>query len=342
MKKLVVLCLVLILSVSLIACQTQAPATTPATDPAPGNETAPATEGGEDLGTIAFFVKTPNNPFFVTMMEGAQARANELGVQIFFDGPQTETDVAAQVAMVENAIAQGVGAIVIAPTDKTPLIPALVRAHEAGIPVINVDDFIDEDELVAAGGQVLSFIGSDNFAGGQLAGQAMGNHFAGQEDVQIAIIEGMAGVPNSILRVSGFADAIENFPNVEIVFSQPGDWDTQRGYDQATNALTAHPNLSGIFTANDQMALGAFAAAQALGRDDLVIIGYDANEDAVQMVLAGELFGTVAQYPADMGRQGVEAAVAAMRGESVEKNIATLILFINQANAAAQLAGELG
>jgi len=342
MKKLLVLCLVLILSVSLVACQTQPSAPAPATDPASGTEPGSEAEGGGDLGTIAFFVKTPNNPFFVTMMEGAQARANELGVQIILDGPQAETDVAAQVAMVENAIAQGVGAIVIAPTDKTPLIPVLVRAHEAGIPVINVDDFIDKDELEAAGGHVVSFIGSDNFAGGQLAGRAMGEHFADQENVQIAIIEGMAGVPNSILRVTGFEDALSAFPNAEIVFSQPGDWDTQRGYDQATNALTAHPNLNGIFTANDQMALGAFAAAQALGRDDVVIIGYDANDDAVQMVLAGELFGTVAQYPADMGRQGVEAAVAAMRGESVAENIATLILFINQANAAAQLAGELG
>jgi len=299
--------------------------------------------GGDDgLGTIAFFVKTPNNPFFVTMMEGAEARAAELGVEIILDGPQAETDVQAQVAMVENAIAQNVGAIVIAPCDKTPLIPVLVQAHEAGIPVINVDDFIDEGEITAAGGQILAFIGSDNFAGGKLAGEAMGKHFEGQDNVKIAIIEGMAGVPNSILRYTGFGEALGAFDNCEIVFSQPGDWDTQKGYDQATNAITANPDLAGIFACNDQMALGALAAAKALGREDIIIIGYDANDDAVELVLAGELYGTVAQYPSDMGRQGVEAAVAVMKGESIQKNIATLILFIGKANAQDQLDGKLG
>jgi len=292
--------------------------------------------------TIAFFVKTPNNPFFVTMMKGAQDSADEHGVEIYLDGPQAETDIQAQVAMVENAIAQGVCAIVIAPCDKTSLIPALVLAHEAGIPVINVDDFIDKDEVGAAGGQILAFIGSDNFAGGKLAGAAMGKLFEGQGNVKVAIIEGMAGVPNSILRYTGFAEALNSYPNVEIVFSQPGDWDTQKGYDQTTNALTAHPDLAGVFCCNDQMALGALAAAEELGRDDLVIIGYDANTDAVERVVAGDLHGTVAQYPYDMGRQGVDAAVKAMNGESLQEKIATLILFIDQSNAQDQLDGKLG
>ena len=323
MKKLAAIFFALILMFSVVACASDS-----AVD--------------DSVETIAFFVKTPNNPFFVTMMEGAQSRADELGVEIYLDGPQAETDVQAQVAMVENAIAQGVGAIVIAPCDKTPLIPALVLAHEAGIPVINVDDFIDKEEVNAAGGQILSFIGSDNFAGGKLAGAAMGQLFEGQGAVMVAIIEGMAGVSNSILRYTGFAEALNSYPNVEIVFSQPGDWDTQKGYDQTTNALTAHPNLAGVFCCNDQMALGALAAAKELGRDDLVIIGYDANADAVEQVVAGDLHGTVAQYPSEMGRQGVDAAVKAMNGESLQEKIATLILFIDQSNAQDQLDGKLG
>lgn len=346
MKKLIALTLVLLLALAAVACSQPAPA-----EPAPAEPAAPAepetpaepeAPAEPTVGKIAFFVKTPNNPFFVTMAEAAEATAKELGVEIYVDGPQAETEVEKQVAMVENAIAEGVGAIVIAPCDKTPLIPAIAQATKAGIPVINVDDFIDKDELAAAGGEIVSFIGSDNFAGGKLAGEAMGKAFEGQENVKIAVIEGMAGVPNSILRADGFKEALSAFANCEVVFSQPGDWDTQKGYDQATNAITANPDLKGIFCCNDQMAMGALSAAAAAGREDILIIGYDANTDAVEKVLSGELYGTVAQYPSDMGKQGVETAVKVMKGEAVEENVGTLILFIGADNAQDQLDGKLG
>jgi ribose transport system substrate-binding protein len=281
---------------------------------------------------VAFFVKTLNNPFFVTMQEGAEATAAELGIEVYVDGPPAETEVEKQVAMIENAIVDGYDVIVLAPCAKEPLVPVIAKAVKAGIPVINVDDFIDAGLLADADAEVAAFIGSDNFEGGRLAGAHMAELFAGKGAIEVAIIEGMAGVPNAELRRDGFKEGIAG-SELTVVASQPADWDVQKGFDVCTNILTANPGIQGIFCANDQMALGAIKAIAAAGKtDDIVLLGYDATDEGRAAVAEGTMVGTVAQYPDDMGVKAMELAKKIIDGEDYEANsfVPTLVELITE------------
>lgn len=295
----------------------------------------PAAEEPAAGGKVAFFVKTLNNPFFVTMQEGAEATAKELGIEVFVDGPPAETEVEKQVAMIENAIVAGYDVIVLAPCAKEPLVNVIAKAVKAGIPVINVDDFIDADLLADADAEVAAFIGSDNFEGGRLAGDYMGKQFEGTGDIEVAIIEGMAGVPNAELRRDGFLEGISGYDNLTVVAQQPADWDVQKGYDVCANILQANPDIQGIFCANDQMALGAIKAIEAAGKTgDITLIGYDATDEGRAAVADGTMVGTIAQYPDDMGVKAMELAAKIIAGEAYTANefVPTLVELITEDN----------
>jgi len=322
MRKVLALLIVVVLIAAMAACGQNSPAESSA--PAQNSSAAPETSEAAPettVGRVAFFVKTLNNPFFVTMKEGAEARAAELGIEVFVDGPPAETEVEKQVAMIENAIVSGYDVIVLAPCAKEPLVPVVAKAVEAGIPVINVDDFIDADLLAAAGAEVAAFIGSDNFEGGRLAGEYVGKMFEGKGDVEVAIIEGMAGVPNAELRRDGFKKGLEPYPNVKVVASQPADWDVQKGYDVCANIIQANPNIQAIFCANDQMALGAIKAIEAASKTGVItVVGYDATDEGRAAVADGTMAGTVAQYPDDMGVKAMDLAKKIIDGESYTPN----------------------
>jgi len=347
MKKVLALVLTLVLVVfALSACAVPAPApsaSAPASQsaaPAP-SEPAPSepakSEQPAAAAKVAFFVKTLNNPFFVTMQEGAETKAKELGIEVFVDGPPAETEVEKQVAMIENAIVQKYSVIVLAPCAKEPLVPVVKKAFDAGIPVINVDDFIDETLLKNAGAEVAAFIGSDNVAGGKLAGEKMAEIFKDATgEVQVAVIEGMAGVPNSEKRRDGFLEGIKANAKIKVVAQQPADWDVQKGYDVAANIIQANKDLKGIFCCNDQMALGAIKAIEAAGKSkDITLIGYDATDEGRAAVKAGTMVGTVAQYPDDMGVKAMELAAKITKGEKYTANefIGTKVELITKENA---------
>lgn len=322
MKKVLVLLLVVaFILVPLMAC-------------GPGETAKDAS--GDKTGKVAFFVKTLNNPFFVTMQEGAEKTAEGLGIEVFVDGPPAETKVEEQVGMIENAIVSGYDVIVLAPCAKEPLVPVVKKAVDAGIPVINVDDFIDEALLTDAGAEVAAFIGSDNFEGGRLAGAYVGELFKDESgEVQVAIIEGMAGVPNAELRRDGFLKGVEGFDNIKVVAKQPADWDVQKGYDVCANIIQANPDIKAIFCANDQMALGAIKAIEAAGKTgDITVVGYDATDEGRAAVEAGTMAGTVAQYPDDMGVKAMELAKKIIDGESYTPNqfVPTLVELITKDN----------
>jgi len=328
MKKALVLVLVLAFTlVAFVGCtQSEAPAMEEKEEVAEVEEVEEAAEPAK----VAFFVKTLNNPFFVTMQEGAEATADKLGLEVFVDGPPAETEVEKQVAMIENSIVAGYDVIVLAPCAKEPLVPVIAKAVEAGIPVINVDDFIDADLLAASGAEVAAFIGSDNFEGGRLAGAHMAELLGGQGEVEVAIVEGMAGVPNAELRRDGFLKGIEG-SDLKVVAQQPADWDVQKGYDVTANILTGNPNIKGIFCANDQMALGAIKAIeQAQLTGEITLIGYDATDEGRAAVAAGTMVGTIAQYPDDMGVKAMELAKKIIDGEAYTPNefVPTLVELI--------------
>jgi ribose transport system substrate-binding protein len=257
---------------------------------------------------IAFIVKTMNHPFYADMTDGAKARCEALGYDVYFDGPDREIESDKQMQMVENAIIQKVDAICLTATDSQALADSVKKANDANIPVITLDAKIDAPALVANGGHVVTFIGSDNYQGGVIAGQYIANIFKdATSDVEIGIIEGIPGHETAINRKAGFEEGIKGNSHLKIVASQTGSWERELGMNVAQNMLQANPNIKCFFGSNDNMALGAVEAARAANKlQDIKIIGFDGIEDALTAIKTGDMVGTVGQYPYKMGEMAID------------------------------------
>ena len=281
-------------------------------------------------------VKTLSNEYWQTMERGYQDAAAEKGVTIDVLSVPTEQDTEQQLNQLQTALAQGYDAIMVSPITPANLIPALVTANQAGIPIINVDERVDPAAAEAAGAKLTSVIASDNRDAGARAAQYMIDNIP--DGGKVAIIEGKAGNQSGLDRKEGFQEAIEAAGNFEIVASQPADWDQQRALDAATNILQANPDLVGFYAANDTMALGVVEAARAAGKlDPVVIIGTDAIPAALAAVQAGDMEGTVAQFPAEEARIATSLAILALQGHPVEGFIPSPIELITKDNVADML-----
>jgi ribose transport system substrate-binding protein len=265
----------------------------------------------QDGPTIGLSLSTLNNPFFVTLRDGAQAAADSLGVTLVV--VDSQDDPAREAANIEDLIAQGVDAILINPTDGDAIIPSIEAANAAGIPVMTID-------RGANGGEVVSHIASDNVAGGAMAGMFLCNTIGGAG--KVVELEGIPGTSAARDRGAGFNEYMTaNCPGVEIVARQTANFNRAEGLSVFENILQAQPEINGVFAHNDEMILGAIEAAAAAGREGITFVGFDAVDDAVAAVQAGTLAATVAQQPALMGDLGVRTAVAALNGEAVEASI---------------------
>jgi len=281
-------------------------------------------------------VKTLSNEYWQTMERGYQDAAAEKGVTIDVLSVPTEQDTEQQLNQLQTALAQGYDAIMVSPITPANLIPALVAANQAGIPIINVDERVDPAAAEAAGAKLTSVIASDNRDAGARAAQYMIDNIP--DGGKVAIIEGKAGNQSGLDRKEGFQEAIETAGNFEIVASQPADWDQQRALDAATNILQANPDLVGFYAANDTMALGVVEAARAAGKlDQVVIIGTDAIPAALAAVQADDMEGTVAQFPAEEARIATSLAILALQGNPVEGFIPSPIELITKDNVAEML-----
>ncbi|WHH61013.1 sugar ABC transporter substrate-binding protein [Petroclostridium sp. X23] len=279
---------------------------------------------------IALIPKTLNNPFFISMEEGAKKAADEFGVDLIVQAADREVDVEKQMQIMENMITKKVDAILISPSGSKEIVPAIKKANDAGIPVLIVDTKVDEAAAKAEGAKTATFIGSDNYNGGQLAALYMIEQLKGKG--KIAVIEGIAGHETSDARVGGFKDKIkESAPEIEIVASQTAQWERDKGYDVFQNILTANPDVQGVFAASDLMALGAVEAiAQAGKTGEIIVLGFDASDDAKTAIKEGTMNGSIAQYASEMGKLGVEKAVELLKGGSIENYIPTKVELITK------------
>ncbi|VDN48045.1 ribose ABC transporter (ribose-binding lipoprotein) (modular protein) [Petrocella atlantisensis] len=288
MKKVLVVLLTMVMVVSLLA--------------ACGKKEEEMTGGGEKVGLI---VSTLNNPFFVTLKEGAEAKATELGMELVV--LDSQNDPAKELANMEDLLTQGVSVILINPTDSDAVVGAIAMANEKDIPVITLD-------RGANGGEVVTHIASDNVAGGVMAGEYIAELLGGSGNV--VELEGIAGTSAARDRGQGFNDAIGT-TDIEVVAKQVADFDRTKGLSVMENILQAQPEIDAVFAHNDEMALGALTAVEASGRD-ILIVGFDATDDAVKAVEEGKLAATVAQQPAMIGSLGVEAASDVLEGVTLE------------------------
>ncbi|MEK5039798.1 ribose ABC transporter substrate-binding protein RbsB [Sporosarcina sp. FSL K6-3457] len=296
MKKIHVAFLMAIMLV-LAACSTEAP----------GAKKESGSTGGEGDFTIGFSISTLNNPFFVTLSDGAKEQAEEMGAKLTVIDAQD--DAAKQASDVEDLIQQGVDLILINPTDSEAVVATVQTANDAGIPVITVD-------RSSEGGEVVSHIASDNKAGGVLAGEYMVSLLG--EGAKVAELEGIAGSSAARDRGAGFNEIADG--QLDVVAKQTANFNRAEGLTVMENILQANPDIAGIFAHNDEMALGALEAVEASGKD-IKVVGFDATDDAVNSVQEGKLAGTVAQKPELIGKKAIEAAVQSLKGETVEASI---------------------
>ena len=284
-------------------------------------------EGGRP--TIAFVMKTLNNPFFIDMQEGAQAAAKRLGVELVIQAAEREVDVEKQMQIIENLIQRKVSAICITPSGSREIVPAILKANEAKIPVLVIDTRVDQKALAEAGATTVAFIGSDNKDGGRIAGEFIAGQLGGKGSV--AILEGIPGHETGDARLNGFHEAIEKFKGIRIVASQTANWERDQGFNVFQNILQAHPGVQAVFACNDMMALGAVEAISAARKQGkIIVVGFDAIKDSRAAMLNGEMHASIAQHPEEMGKLAVEYAFAAMNGQAIPAEIPVKIELITK------------
>ena len=263
---------------------------------------------------IALVMKSLANEFFSTMAEGAKRhhQANAASYDLIVNGIKNETDLAEQVSLVEQMVAQGVQAIVIAPADSKALVPVLKRAQDAGVLVINIDNKLDAAVLKQAG-LAVPFVGPDNRDGAKRVGELVaGKLRAGN---QVAIIEGIPTAFNGQQRRDGAQQALTT-AGLKVVGIQSGQWEMDKANSVAAALLSEHPDLAALVCGNDNMALGAVAAVQAAGRTGKVLVsGFD-NIAAVGPLLAdGRMVATADQHGDQLAVYGIEMALRVLGGE---------------------------
>jgi D-allose transport system substrate-binding protein len=256
-------------------------------------------ETTEDTISVYFLLKTLSNPHWVAMKEGIEKAAADAGVDVFVDAMNSEDELSAQLDKLLTAAGQNYDGIGIAPISPTNAIEGVVSANENGIPVVNLDEKIDADELATAGGYLVGFATTDNVAVGATAANYI-IETVGSEG-EVAIIEGKAGNASGEARRDG-AEAAFTEAGLTIVEMQPADWDRNKALDVATNIISQHPDIKAIYCANDTMALGAQEAVENEGLEEqIMVVGTDGIPDAFTSVAEGRMAATVAQDPAEIG-----------------------------------------
>lgn len=273
-------------------------------------------EGSKDTGSkddkvkIGLSISTLNNPFFVTLKEGAEKKAKEEGIDI--TTVDAQNDPAKQVSDVEDLIQKGIDVLLINPTDSAAITAAIESANSAGIPVITVD-------RSAEGGEVVAHIASDNAAGGKMAGEYLAEALGGSG--KVIELEGIPGSSAARERGKGFNEAIATASGIEVVAKQPANFDRSQGLSVMENLLQSNKDIQAVFAHNDEMALGAVEALKAAGLEKVIVVGFDATDDAVKAVEEGTMAATVAQKPEMIGQQAVDTAIQVKNGEKVEEFI---------------------
>jgi ribose transport system substrate-binding protein len=283
---------------------------------------------------VAFVVKTLNNPFFIEMQKGAEAEAKKLGVDLTVQAAEREVDVEKQMQIIENLIQTKVAALIVTPSGSREIVPAIEKANAAGIPVIIVDTRVDAKTMAESKATIGTFVGSDNYEGGKIAGDFIAKKLGGKG--KVAILEGIPGHETGDSRIRGFRDALKANPGIEIVASQTANWERDQGFNVFQNLLQSHPEIQAVFACSDLMALGAveaIAAAKKTGK--IMVVGFDAADEARKAVAAGTMDATVAQSPADMGAIAVRNAYRLIKGEKVDAESVVGIKLITKENALA-------
>lgn len=281
---------------------------------------------GADKATIALVPKAMDSEFWLSVRDGARkAVEGRDDVALSILAPDREINVDQQVSILEDQIQRGARVLVVAPAGSAQVAPVLQSATERGIPVILVDTDAPLPDKA-------SYVGTDNRAGGALAARHVIERVG---TGKVALIHGVPGNQSQDDRAAGFLETLASAPGLQVVARQPANSERSLGLTVMENILTAHPDIKAVFATNDQMALGAVEAILArTPNSGIVVVGFDATDEAVQAISEGRMSASVAQRPFEMGRRSVEAALALIDGRTVEPRIDTGTELVTSANAA--------
>jgi len=279
------------------------------TPPAAATTPAPARK------RIGFVMKTLTNPFFIEMEKGARRAEQALNVELLVKTAAQETSIEQQIQIVEDLIAAGVDAIVIAPGDSQRLVPVLRKAQAAGIKLVNIDNRLDSEAIRQAGGQEVPFISVDNEKSAYRSAKFIAD--GAPVGTQAAILEGIRSADNARQRMEGARRAFAENGNVKLVASESANWKIDEAHTVTKQLFARHPEIRLLFAANDMMALGALKYLEENPRQGVKVAAYDALAEAVAEVKAGRLAVTVDQQAAEQGYQGVVLASRLLKGEEV-------------------------
>lgn len=271
---------------------------------------APVTTGAKPK--IALVMKSLANEFFKTMEDGARKHQAQhtADYDLLVNGIKDEQDVARQIDIMEQMIAQKVNAIVIAPADSKELVPVCKKARDAGITVVNIDNRLDATAM-AEKGLKLPFVGPDNRKGARLAGEVAAKKLHPGD--KVAVIEGAPNAYNGVQRRLGFEDAMKA-AGLTIAVSQTANWEMDKANQVVAGIITENPDLKAVLCANDSMALGAVAALKAAGKlGQIIVVGFDNISAVHEMVKDGRILATVDQHADQLAVFGIEYALEMLK-----------------------------
>ena len=266
----------------------------------------------EDQYKMVFIVKTMQSPFMLRMIEGANTAAEDLNIQMDCLGPETPFSTEEQIRLMENAIAQGVDAIIITPSDSNAIIPGIEKANDAGI-------IVATPNTKAYGGDVLTWVGVENYDVGYQLGAKLAQSLNGSG--KVVLLEGIPGSSTSTERIQGYNDALAEYPGVEIIASQTANYNRADGMVVMENLLQRFSEIDGIGSADKEMLLGANEAVKEAGRNNIKMVGFDVDTDILQAIRSGEVVATGDQLEYSQIYLAVMACWANLKGYSVPKTM---------------------
>lgn len=285
---------------------------------APEEADASAEEAADGEYTIAVVGKQEASEWWQIFVDGVNQAGQDLGVNAYYRSPEKETDIQDQVNICQDCLTQGIDALVLSACDPTALNDIILQCNETDIPVVLVNDTIDDAALEAAGGFYETYVGIVQYNAASLAGQYVVDNY---EPCKVAIVEGVPGVSAHEDRMNGFKDVVEK-AGFEVVASQTANCDTNEAFDVTTNMLTANPDIEIIWTTNAEMGLGIVQAIENMGlvagKDGISVFDFDCSSDDKTNIAAGTLVGTIDQNQGVMAYTAVETALKAIQGEEFE------------------------
>ena len=264
---------------------------------------------------IAVIPKALTHQFWLTVKAGAESAGKESGVDVIWMGPDKETQIDKQIDIIDQMLTRGVNAIVLAACDEKALNVPIERALNGGIPVITMDSGVTSD-------LPLTFVATDNIAGAKAAARKLAELIGGEGEV--GLIPFVYGAATSQMREEGFKEGLKEFPNIVLADTQYCDSNEAKAMNVTQDMLTAHPNIKGIFAANESACIGAAQALKTLGKaGQVMLVGFDAADEEIAALRDGAVQALIVQNPFRMGYLSVQAAVDAINGKTIEKRIDT-------------------